>query len=745
MSSNEINVENLVKSNEDLLKNKVILDIGSNIGLFSKKIIQNIPYKQIHLFEPVTKYFNQSKENLKNYKNLFFYNFALGSENEKKDIYINKIKEEQDTGWNTLLTLDPNQSSNFYENMDKEVVVIKRLDECLKDIDQIDFIKIDVEGFEAEALEGSFELIKKFKPYILIEVGWGTRHPNWNKNIEVYKKLFEIGYKEQDLNFSETRDVLFEPEYRKLPISVGVLSWNSKYSLKNSLESYKKNKLFEICDDFTIFIQEANNAKILKENNISYLFSNNNLGIGKAFELLATNARNEYVMLLEHDWELIENFQVVYERLLQGIEKLNNGFDCIRYRHRKDYGDPLYSRNVYEGKELDFFDSVTKLKSPHLLDSIHWIDNPEEKFPDKIIKINNYYCADSRWANWTNNPCLYKKEFYLNCIKNFTGKGIELEEKISKWWAESNFKVCQGEGLFKHNDLDKYKKYNIVDIFPYFNEEELLNLRIKLLDPVVDKFIICEANRTHSGVEKEFNCKKTLEKLGLLSDKINVLEIDFSEIKDKNQTWNRERLQRDYASSFIEEDDICLVSDCDEIIDPNLVKYYASVAYQNDECILRIPLVLLSGRADLQVYDENEQPILCTSPYFCNKKHTEFYSLSDIRESSNGINKQKLKFNDIFILEDSVVKFAGWHFTWMGDNNRRLNKYKSFMHYYDKILNSILDNQQEIENFIINYEPKENLTDSLGRNNHILKKYQLELLPKEIFKLEKIKNFLLPS
>lgn len=50
--------------------------------------------------------------------------------------------------------------------MEKHLCKVIKLDEYYKNINNIDFIKIDVEGYEAYVIEGSFELIKKFKPYI---------------------------------------------------------------------------------------------------------------------------------------------------------------------------------------------------------------------------------------------------------------------------------------------------------------------------------------------------------------------------------------------------------------------------------------------------------------------------------------------------------------------------------------------------------------------------------------------------
>ena len=94
--------------------------------------------------------------------------------------------------------------------MDQHQCKIVKLDDYYKDINNIDFIKIDVEGYEAYVIEGALNLIKKFKPYIYVEVGWGTRHPYWNYNKTIYNKLFTMGYKK--VVFSDkTQDILFEP------------------------------------------------------------------------------------------------------------------------------------------------------------------------------------------------------------------------------------------------------------------------------------------------------------------------------------------------------------------------------------------------------------------------------------------------------------------------------------------------------------------------------------------------------
>jgi FkbM family methyltransferase len=189
------------------IDNKDILDIGSNIGLISFAICSNLNYKSIHLFEPNIFYFNYSKELLKDYNNIYFNNVGVGNTNKEELLYCCR---NENIGWNTFLKKDPLQNDNFINNMDQQLCKIITLDDYYKNIENIDFIKIDVEGYEAYVIEGAIKLIEKFKPYIYVEIGWGINHPFWNFNVEIYNKLFKLGYKKIEFS-NETKDILFEP------------------------------------------------------------------------------------------------------------------------------------------------------------------------------------------------------------------------------------------------------------------------------------------------------------------------------------------------------------------------------------------------------------------------------------------------------------------------------------------------------------------------------------------------------
>jgi hypothetical protein len=231
----------------------------------------------------------------------------------------------------------------------------------------------------------------------------------------------------------------------KLPISIGILAWNSGQTLVNTLHSYFEREFLHQVNDVCILFQEASeqDKQIAEHFGIPYIALDSNIGIGQGFIQLTEQAKTDNVLVLEHDWKLIEDKETARVRLKSGVDMLNKGYSCIRYRHRANPGHPHFSFQ-YQGRELDYYDKELEATSPHLLDSVHWCD-PSKKFNDKIQKDGEYFISTSRWGNWTNNPCLYKKDFYLETVKQFAGEGIALEGNISKWWAQQTYKVAHGE------------------------------------------------------------------------------------------------------------------------------------------------------------------------------------------------------------------------------------------------------------------------------------------------------------
>jgi len=242
----------------------------------------------------------------------------------------------------------------------------------------------------------------------------------------------------------------------KLPLSIGILSWKSGQTLVNTLQTYFDNNFLHQVNDVCILFQEVSeqDKQIASHFGIPYIGLEKNIGIGQGFIQLTEQAKTDNVLILEHDWKLIEDENTTINRIKSGIKLLDEGFKCIRYRHRKNPGHPHFSKK-FNGQWLTYYDKLFETTSPHLLDSIHWNESDIE-FPNKIQKAGEYFVCSSRYGNWTNNPCMYKKQFYLDIVTPFAGGGIDLEGKISKWWCDQTYKVAHGEGLFTHLDEGKH-------------------------------------------------------------------------------------------------------------------------------------------------------------------------------------------------------------------------------------------------------------------------------------------------
>ena len=83
--------------------------------------------------------------------------------------------------------------------------------------------------------------------------------------------------------------------------------------------------------------------RIAEHFGIPYIAKEGNIGIGQAFIELTEQAKTDNVLVLEHDWKLIEDKETLRTRLLSGVKLLDNGFSCVRYRHRANPGFPHFS------------------------------------------------------------------------------------------------------------------------------------------------------------------------------------------------------------------------------------------------------------------------------------------------------------------------------------------------------------------------------------------------------------------
>ena len=155
--SEEINIlEKLIKDNFV----GIFIDIGSNCGFYSFHFARKD--LKVFAFEPVPEIYEELKSNIKlNFcQNIILFNCALGNQNES--ILFNVSDFEGGSG-----------ASSENLKFGKEIKVSKRkLDDLMNDqnLDNIDFLKIDIEGGELNMLKGAEKLIEKYKPKMLLEI-----------------------------------------------------------------------------------------------------------------------------------------------------------------------------------------------------------------------------------------------------------------------------------------------------------------------------------------------------------------------------------------------------------------------------------------------------------------------------------------------------------------------------------------------------------------------------------------------
>ena len=158
----------------------------------------------------------------------------------------------------------------------------------------------------------------------------------------------------------------------KLNLSIGILTWNAHNTLNNTLESYKRSGLLDMVNDVCIFAQEGSDAdyKIAANYGTDIILSPTNIGIGKGLSTLAHAAESDNILLLENDWVVLPDyFSIVYSELVKGIDMVEkNKADVVKFRSRRDPGDPLYTLQ-FANCEMD---------SPkHLFECVHWRENPD--------------------------------------------------------------------------------------------------------------------------------------------------------------------------------------------------------------------------------------------------------------------------------------------------------------------------------------------------------------------------------
>ncbi len=152
----------------------IAIDIGAHVGFWSFYLCKN--FEMVHAFEPVKAFRDCFNLNVKA-KNIKLYDCALG----KEDSFISMEIDQSNSGKTHIKNQDTTNK-----------IPIKKLDDF--NFTKIDFIKIDVEGYEEFVIQGGLETLKKNRPLIIIEQKTGSDRYGLEKYGAI-KQLESIGAK----------------------------------------------------------------------------------------------------------------------------------------------------------------------------------------------------------------------------------------------------------------------------------------------------------------------------------------------------------------------------------------------------------------------------------------------------------------------------------------------------------------------------------------------------------------------
>lgn len=234
------------------------------------------------------------------------------------------------------------------------------------------------------------------------------------------------------------------------------------------------------------------------------------------------------------------------------------------------------------------------------------------------------------------------------------------------------------------------KTIKIYDVFNFFNELEVLELRLNILDPYVDYFVILESPMTHSGAPKELYFEENKDRFKQFEHKIihYIIKeplVDFADAEARLSNPNLPPLEREILENALSSDsaprgfphflrdfyekesvkkalaaaaprdeDFCFISDLDEIWNPDaLVDYRRSVVYKFKQ---------------LAYY------------YYLNNRSSEPWV--GTTAAQYGIIKRSCvnDMKSIAKTRHTFVQNGGWHFTYQGGAERVQKKIESFSH-----------------------------------------------------------------
>lgn len=171
-------------------KSRMFLDIGSNVGFYTNAVAVLNPEIVVHAFEPNPYVFHRLEQNIKindlQSSQVITHNFGISDERLDDALFF--VPKHTGTSGGSLRDLHPEEGA-----AEHQLVGIRRLSD-FSFSENIDLLKIDVEGAELAALQGGIELISDYKPTIVAELLRKWMKPFNSHPRDVVNLLMPLGY-----------------------------------------------------------------------------------------------------------------------------------------------------------------------------------------------------------------------------------------------------------------------------------------------------------------------------------------------------------------------------------------------------------------------------------------------------------------------------------------------------------------------------------------------------------------------
>ena len=156
----------------------IVLDIGANIGYYTLLFSRQVgPNGLVIAVEPEPSNFTLLTLNLQlnNIENVRLYQVAIGDSIGEAILYISDF-----SNWHSLRTKNPKKTKGIQ-------VPLTTIDALREDLNcPINLIRMDIEGFEVQAIKGGEQTLKYDRPYLIMEV-----HPIQIGNLNEVKVFLE--------------------------------------------------------------------------------------------------------------------------------------------------------------------------------------------------------------------------------------------------------------------------------------------------------------------------------------------------------------------------------------------------------------------------------------------------------------------------------------------------------------------------------------------------------------------------